>query len=532
MGIFDNSTFGKPGSPLNTLATLTAMRGPGGQNFTAGYGDAPKESIQLPEMKSPDTGSALDMGSKRAEDAARHPSDMAKRDMMGFSPKLLDLAKAMGGGPDYDNNMALTRAGIGMATAGGQTGNFLSALTAGMGSGVDYLQQARASRAERAMKEAEFNSNQDYRRATLEQTGKYQEGMLKHGEAEVGIKRRQNQLVEQGMPAEAALKKAQAEAQIANASESRAKADYWRANAASLGGGAGGATKRQREILDKAMITARGHVSPATFATEEEYAKALTDARDKIAFDTMTTEGVPTGNLPGLVRFQPKPVDPNAQPAPPEAEKPKPKEWMDPNTTYGVTPEEDAPIPLASNGALFVPAAKLKSMAASGTLGAYDPGQVFNMGRQSINLIKNDLQQVEQIGGHQLKRSFELIDSLAPKDDVFVSPQENYDKLKGLYHDIKIKFDQDKKAAYGTGTNKAVQSKAQARLPVEARILYRITGDKDFEEWGRFDGEGRSMPKEGTSTKIKIRSADGKEELMIDATDLGDAVKEGYTEVK
>lgn len=202
-GFGDNPLFAMTGldrtGPLSTLQALQASRGsiaggttPNGlsigslnmgapkelNGYNAGPGD--KQSVPLPDLSAPDISTAMDEGASRAERDAKGSPRMAasgsstkdEQDsggaagMLGFSPKLLDLARAMAPNSD-DRANSLAAAGIGMAQAGSHGSDFLSALASGAGTGMDFFQKQRAMRAEQALKSASFQSEDQLRQAQI-----------------------------------------------------------------------------------------------------------------------------------------------------------------------------------------------------------------------------------------------------------------------------------------------------------------------------------------------------------------------------
>lgn len=176
MGLLDNGIFQTTGldntGPLQTLNALSAARG----QTAASVGSVPigrpkefnatpgqkQDSVPMPNFDMPDVGSAMDAGSARATSDARRSRDTSSESdatdgLLGMSPKVLDLARAMAPN-STDNGYALTRAGIGMMESGAHSGNFLESLAKGAGAGLDALQQQRALRANYALEQFKANS--------------------------------------------------------------------------------------------------------------------------------------------------------------------------------------------------------------------------------------------------------------------------------------------------------------------------------------------------------------------------------------
>lgn len=183
-GLLDNPAFQLSGlmdtKPMQDLSALQSSRAIGSVNQGApsqfsGYGKKPGESIEMPDLSTPDISQAQDAGAARAMSRASGRGGAAPQmngsgitagggDMAGFSPKLMDLARAMAPNSD-DRSNSMAAAGIGMAEAGSHGSDFLSALASGAGAGLDFFQKQRAMRANQALEGAKFQSEDTLRQA-------------------------------------------------------------------------------------------------------------------------------------------------------------------------------------------------------------------------------------------------------------------------------------------------------------------------------------------------------------------------------
>lgn len=236
-GLFGSPLFDMVGlnqsGPMNTLENLAAMRGQNASmvgsvpiGMPAALSGSPQQqeaTVPMPQFSPQDMDAAMEAGTSKAlrDSKKERPAKTGapgEDDMLGFNPAVLDLAREFA--TEGDKNMALTRMGLGMMEAGGRTGNFLSALAAGAGQGLDTLQQQRAARAEYAMKQAEFNANQGYRREVLEGQNEQREIYRQQVEALTEQQNRLSKQYEEAEPlrkAEIALKQAQTERELAEA---------------------------------------------------------------------------------------------------------------------------------------------------------------------------------------------------------------------------------------------------------------------------------------------------------------------------
>lgn len=465
-------------SPIQTLELLKADRAQGAAQGSVGSvpqgSPFQSQKVDLPQLNPIDTNSAMDAGAERASRDAKGPA-AESADTLGIHPKVLDLAAQLGGGRGDDRDNALAKAGIGMALAGGQTGNFLTALAAGANQGMDTYHSLRAERAERAMKEFQLN-----------QTANYQQGELANQQAQTKIQglsqaaqQKYYEAQAQGVPAEVALRKAQAYEAYAAGKKNLALADDYG------GGGNGIPTK----VLSDAQKEASKQIAGVPFKTPEEQAAELQRRTLVTAKNMMTQRGLDT-DIPAFSSIAPKQAsvaDPSAPPAKPKVP------WMDSETAVSLGPDE---MPLMGNPAVFMPINKVKSMAAQETFGAYDPGKGFNMGTTMTDQLELEVQKLEQTSGRPMKAILEKVKDLQPKQGIFVSPEQNFDRMHAIFNDIYRQYDQDNKVAFGPGRNKAVQTQSQQRLPIEERILTMIAGDKMPEEWPRFDSplSGKAAP--------------------------------------
>lgn len=461
-------------NPVQTLEILKANRAQGQAQNSVGSvpQGSPFESqkVSMPQLSGIDTDSAMDMGAQRAErDAMSKPSE--EKDLAGISPKVLNLASILGGGQHADRDNAMAQAGIGMAMAGGQTGNFLTALAAGANQGMDAYHKLRGERAERSMKEFQLNQTADYQRGTLsnqqEQTkiqGLSQAALQKYYEAQA-----------EGVPAEIALRRAQAWAATQSGKLDAAKADSY------SGGGSG----IPADIWKRAFGQASKELSTVPMeGGPEAKAHAIQIQSLRYAANEMQQKGHSVWDMPVFAPIYGGGT-PGATGAP-GTETPAPKEGV-PWAKYAGESTKGGPPPLLGNPAAFVPASSLKTVLANVSIGTYDPGEAFNMGKQQVDMLHSDLQNLDQIGGRPMKKSLEVIEKVIPKDGIFISPERNYDLLHGIYNDVFQKFEQDLYNVQNpTSVNKSVLGKSQERLRVEARILHRLAGDKGGTEYTRF----------------------------------------------
>ncbi len=165
-----------PTGPMGTLAALRATdaaRVPSQfQGYNTPAGATP--TVPLPDFSPPDVATSIDEGSGRAvRDSGRAPQmdnmglpvgTSESGGVGGVSSDVLNLAKALAPGGD-PQSMALMRAGLSMANAGSHNSNFLASLSEGAESGFNELQRQRALRADWALKNAQFQSENQLRQA-------------------------------------------------------------------------------------------------------------------------------------------------------------------------------------------------------------------------------------------------------------------------------------------------------------------------------------------------------------------------------
>lgn len=204
MADLTSNTFGggpsSGGDGLNLLQAIAALRGQnaasvgsvpmGAPAQFAGYNNAGHSSVGMPDLSPPDISTALSQGADRAtadvhreeyrggSGAGPHMTGSGTPDEdvaastspgpgpLGIDNRVLNLARAMQPNAS-DRDMAIARAGIGMAQAGSHNSNFLAALSEGAGQGMDYFQKLRAYRAQQALETAKFQSEDQLRRAQM-----------------------------------------------------------------------------------------------------------------------------------------------------------------------------------------------------------------------------------------------------------------------------------------------------------------------------------------------------------------------------
>ena len=505
MGLFDNPIYNitgldHPGSPLSTLNNLQSARAPG--SAAAPTVSTPSTSIDLPDFTPPDTGSALNAGSQRAESSLKsgsgsnqQASNPSSNGLLGFNPKILDLARTLSGqGGDADRSNAIANAGIGMAAAAGHTGNFLTALAAGAQQGMSSYQQMQAERAERALKENQQNNQNAYQSASLAQTGQYQQGALGIEQQKADLQKQQLAQTGALQPSEIALRQAQARQALAGASAEGARAGLYGAQATAL---TGGGTGIPQAIWKDAMTQASKEIAGQPWQTPEQAAAALQQRATAISKVTMQARNMDTSNI---AAFNPPPAaNPGGSTAPPPAAKPP---WI--GGSFGV-PEETAgqASPLLANPVVMVPGNHLAELAQRGSLGAIDLGATRNQAEQSLLGLKNDFQNMAKTSGRAVKDQMETIDQMMPKQGVFVSAPENYDKLTKMFTDTRDNYLADVRMAADPSVPKAQRDIAAKSAPLEARVLYRISGTQpDTSQYPRFQGPGGASapigPKVGT----------------------------------
>ncbi len=495
----------RPGSPVGTLQALSAMRGQnaaagptagsvnlGPPSMFKGYANAPdREGVGFPDMAPPDISTAMDEGAARASrdaSGSRHRRDdepppppggdgAENSGPLGFNPKVLDLARAMAPNGD-DNRSALARAGIGMAEAGGRTGNFLSALAAGAGQGFDYLQRQRANRAQMALEQAKVNNESGYRSASLAQTGQYQQGML-------GLQGRQATAAEQEAalkaaksPAEIALAEAQAKGALAEAGAEHARAGLYGAQASALSGSDGGIPAK---IWKESMAQASRAMIGRPYQTPEAQAAELNARATEIAKNTMLAQKM---DITGVAAFDRAPTE-----APAAAASPAKPAWI--GGAHGV-PEDvvtDSQ-PLLKNPVVMVPGNQLETLAQRGTFGAIDLGATRNMAETSLAELKNDYTNLQKASGRAIKDQIETLNAIQPKQGIFVSAPENFDKLHQMWNTAHQNYLQNLAQINDPRVPKAQRDIAAKSAPLEARILFRIGGAQTPADFERFAGPG------------------------------------------
>lgn len=460
LGLFQNLTGQQGESPLGTLTALKALRAEQMPGITKPQSSVNQGSpfkttqVDMPDLSGGNVDAAMEQGAKRAE---REASSKTGGGDHKFNPMLVDLAREMAP-TDDDRNSALVKGGIGMALAGGQTGNFLTALAAGLGQGTDHFDRLRAQRAERALKEGELNSNINHR-----------QGMLGNAQRQTDIEGTKAEAMGRYYDNQGRLIPSQIDENEAKAASARAQAGYYGARSKELSSGPEGIpTKIWRDSVKAAEISLRGG------AFESEEAREMAVYQRAMALARTAAGGGPPGS-------EETPSDPNTPAAPTTTP------WR--QGKFAVTPEKDASIPLLGNPAVFVPLNQVKTALAKGTFGAYDPGQAFNMGVNQLNFLKNEAQQVFKVGGHQLATVMKNIDGMMPKQGVLVSSAQNYDKLKSLADDVYMKMKQDSETAIDNNVSKALRDEAGKRLQIEKRMLEALSGSKSLDQWERFDSE-------------------------------------------
>lgn len=472
LGLFKQITDPQQGGPLGTLTALKALRAQQTPGMTApqsvSQGTPFKTTeVDMPDLSGGSVDAAMEQGAQRAEREATGKKEAGEA--LGMSPMLVNLAKEMAP-TDQDRDAAFVKGGVGMALAGGQTGNFLTALAAGLGQGQDHFQALRAARAERALKEGQLNSDISYK-----------SGMLGNAQAQTEVERGKSEAMARYYDNQGNLIPSEIEKNKAAAAASRAQAGYDAARVRDIEGGAGGIPA---SVWKKAMTEASLSLRTKAFSDESSRAAAIQQRALQLAKADMDGRGLPTANLPAFAPIAAPPQD-----APPAAKK---VPWME--GADAIEPQEGEATPLLGNPAVFVPMNQLKTLAAQGTFGAYDPGQGFNMGVNQLTYIKNDLQQLNKVGGHQLAAVMKNIDDMTPKQGVFVATEQNYDKLHSMFNDVYTKLQQDEKNAFDPNVSNKLQNEARQRLALEKRILYRLSGTKNVNEWKRFGGEEKATP--------------------------------------
>ncbi len=492
-----------PGNPVATMSSIPASSR--ALSMAAGAG-TPAPTPSYDPASGPPPESPLITGARLAgqarNPAANTPSDGTPDDpgkIGGISKNFLDSVKQYMGAlgqaqpTEQDKNTAIALGGARMAAS--SSPYFGQALGEGLYSGIQSLQQAKSMRAEQAMKLAQYQNEADYRDKSLAQSGTFQTGELANMEDQRRLQQAQIDQAAKLQPSEIARN---------NAAVGASQADVnWRnAMTQQLTGTPGNIPASVLKIVGP--IAQKQLASDPRYKDPDAFAAGYQQAIVPLAYNYMTEKGQSTD---GIAAFDPYRV-PAAHAAvtgtaPPSANNPDPAAsnasptvpWLTGN--YAAAPNPPNKIPILGNPALTAPGAKIKDLAQSVSGGAYDAGQLFNMGEADLINLHTDLLDLakKKAGGMGLgEAQANLIAQMIPHQKFIGSNPENSDQFQSIYNNVLQQYTADNRMLNSPATEKGMRKELADRASLESTILNNLAGSQTADKYPRWGAIGASGP--------------------------------------